>query len=54
MYSAHAPTILGLFSTLKEGTEDEQFIDYGSALIMEVYQEAYEEYWIRFVSSVFV
>lgn len=49
LYSAHAPTILGLFSTLKEGTEDEQFIDYGSALIMEVYQEAYEEYSIRFV-----
>lgn len=39
LYSAHAPTILGLFSTLKEWNVDERFIDYGSAVIMEVYDD---------------
>jgi hypothetical protein len=45
LYSAHAATLLGLLSTLQadEGfviaTQGERFVDYGSALVVEIYQE---------------
>lgn len=39
LYSAHAPTLLGLLSTLQEWPTVESYPDYGSAIIMEVYQE---------------
>jgi hypothetical protein len=45
LYSAHAPTLLGILSTLQAAedfvmaTRGERFVDYGSALIVEVYQE---------------
>lgn len=49
LYSAHAPTILGLLSTLKEWDIDELFVDYGSALIIEIYEESYQSWSIRIV-----
>lgn len=39
LYSAHAPTILGLMSALQE-TNPESHPDYGSALILEVYRDS--------------
>jgi Histidine phosphatase superfamily (branch 2) len=45
LYSAHAPTMLGLLATLQAAedfvaaTRGERFVDYGSALIFEVYEE---------------
>jgi hypothetical protein len=45
LYSAHAPTILSFLATLQAADEfvsasmGERFVDYGSALIFEVYQE---------------
>ncbi|KAG7336597.1 histidine phosphatase superfamily branch 2 protein [Nitzschia inconspicua] len=45
LYSAHAPTILGLLSTLQAAgdfvsvTRGERFVDYGDALVFEVYEE---------------
>jgi hypothetical protein len=42
LYSAHVPTILGLLSTLQadfEADVNERFIEYGSALILEVHEE---------------
>mmetsp|Transcript_37199 Transcript_37199/g.90242 ORF Transcript_37199/g.90242 Transcript_37199/m.90242 type:complete len:595 (-) Transcript_37199:1866-3650(-) len=42
LYSAHAPTILGLLSTLQadyQADVKERFIEYGSALILEVHEE---------------
>lgn len=61
LYSAHAPTLLGLLSALQAGpafveqTGGEHFVEYGSALIVEVYRDAttkeasapYEELYIR-------
>lgn len=47
LYSAHAPTILGFFSTLKQWNIDERFVDYGSAVIIEVYEDAFQTYSIR-------
>ncbi len=40
LYSAHAPTIFSFMSTLQEWSSDERHPDYGSAIIMEVYQES--------------
>ena len=45
-YSAHAPTILGFLATLQASrdflrdTQGEKFIEYGSALIVEIHQSA--------------
>jgi hypothetical protein len=45
LYSAHAPTIISFLATLQAADEfvtasmGERFVDYGSALIFEVYQE---------------
>lgn len=39
LYSAHAPTILGFLSTLKEWQVDDDHPDFGSAVIIEVYEE---------------
>ena len=42
LYSAHAPTIMGLLSTLQadyQADVKERFIEYGSALILEVHEE---------------
>jgi hypothetical protein len=48
LYSAHAATILGFLSTLKEVTPEEQFVEYGSAVIVEFHQEATtKDYYIR-------
>jgi hypothetical protein len=47
LYSAHAPTILGFLSTLKEWGINELFVDYGSALIIEVFEESYQNRAIR-------
>lgn len=49
LYSAHAPTILGLLSTLKEWDIGETFIDYGSAIVVEVYEEPSQEISIQIV-----
>jgi hypothetical protein len=52
LYSAHAPTLLALLSALQEWNTEETHPDYGSAIIMEVYQEtdsASQEYSIRFL-----
>jgi hypothetical protein len=49
LYSAHAPTILGFLSTLKEWDIGELFVDYGSALIIEVYEESYQNWSIRII-----
>eukprot|EP00980_Cylindrotheca_fusiformis_P011418 scaffold2644_cov129-Cylindrotheca_fusiformis.AAC.8 len=49
LYSAHAPTILGFLTTLKEWDIGELFVDYGSALIIEVYEESYQKRSIRIV-----
>jgi hypothetical protein len=40
LYSAHAPTMLSLLSTLQEAVRVESYPDYGSAIIMEVYHDA--------------
>jgi len=45
LYSAHAPTLLGFLATLQASDDyitasrGERFVDYGSALILEVYQD---------------
>ena len=43
LYSAHAPTILGLLSTIQEWAQDDFFVEYGSAIIVEVYQDQSDE-----------
>lgn len=49
LYSAHAPTVLGFLSTLQEVPVDERFVDYGSAIIVEIFQDdATNENSIRF------
>jgi hypothetical protein len=40
LYSAHAPTILGLLSTIREASEDESFVEYASSVIVEIYQDS--------------
>lgn len=47
LYSAHAPTILGLLSTLKEWDIAELFVDYGSAIVVEVYESPSQVISIR-------
>jgi hypothetical protein len=47
LYSAHAPTMMGFFSALKQWNIDERYIDYGSAVIIEVYEDSYQRYSIR-------
>jgi len=49
LYSAHAPTILGLLSTLKEWDIGEVFVDYGSAIVVEVYESPLQEISLRMV-----
>jgi hypothetical protein len=50
LYSAHAPTILGLLSTIREASEDEGFVEYASAVIVEIYQDSQtNEFTIRFL-----
>lgn len=39
LYSAHAPTLMGLLSTLQEWQDIEPHPKYGSAIIMEVYRD---------------
>lgn len=40
LYSAHYPTILGLFSTLQKEVIDHVLPDYAAALIFEIYKES--------------
>ena len=40
LYSAHAPTLFSLMSTLQETIDVEAYPEYGSAIIMEVYQDS--------------
>ena len=50
VYSAHAPTILGFLSALKEysySTAQERFVEYGSAVIVEVYQDLVNDIYVR-------
>ena len=49
LYSTHAPTMLGFMSMFNEKSQDERFVDYGSAIIIEVYQEDQNGYWFRFL-----
>ncbi|CAJ1949853.1 unnamed protein product [Cylindrotheca closterium] len=49
LYSAHAPTILGLLSTLKTWGIGELFVDYGSAIVVEVYESSSQAVSIRIV-----
>jgi len=48
LYSAHAATVLGFLSTMKETTPEEQFVEYGSAVFVEFHQEATtKQYYVR-------
>lgn len=49
LYSAHAPTILGLLSTLKSWDIGELFVDYGSAIVVEIYETPSQAISIRMV-----
>mmetsp|Transcript_45277 Transcript_45277/g.109600 ORF Transcript_45277/g.109600 Transcript_45277/m.109600 type:complete len:512 (+) Transcript_45277:122-1657(+) len=49
LYSAHAPTILGLLSTLKAWDIGELFVDYGSAIVVEIYESPSQAVSIRIV-----
>jgi hypothetical protein len=53
LYSTHAPTLLGLLSTL-QATDDfytlsggERFVDYGSALLVEIHRDDDDEYFFE-------
>lgn len=39
LYSSHGPTVLGLLSTIQEWSVDERFVEYGSAVIVEIYED---------------
>ena len=50
VYSARGPTILGLLGTiLEELAEDEASVEYGSALIVEVYHDDANDVYLRFL-----
>jgi hypothetical protein len=50
LYSAHAPTVLGFLSTIQEWSVDERFVEYGSAVIVEIYEDpATSKSTIRFL-----
>lgn len=49
LYSAHAPTIIGLLSTLKNWDIGELFVDYGSAIVVEIYEGPLTDVSIRIV-----
>lgn len=55
LYSAHGPTLLSLMSAVQEWSTAERLPSYGSAIIMEVYQEtdSSQAYSIRFLYRAF-